>query len=95
MFKTNKTESKKIKNFEEIFPWQEFYERYVNNFEEFCFKYKNQYIHLITDTIGFLYNIGTKEKGYKNSKIYDSPEEVLENAKFDGKTLKEIWNELS
>ncbi len=81
-------------NDSEIFTWEEFFERYTKNHEEFSFYYKNQVIHLITDFDGFYYNIGTEEKGYKISNKFSSPQELLEKAKFDGKSLKEIWDEL-
>ncbi len=76
------------------FTWEEFYERYNKNHEEFCFYYKNQIIHLITDFEGFYYNIGTEENGYKVSKKYNSPQELLNGAKIDGKSFKELWGEL-
>ena len=85
--------SKQIIN-QENFTWEEFFERYTKNHEEFNFYYKNQVIHLITDFDGFYYNIGTEDDGYKISRKFNSPHELLKKAKFDGKTLEEIWNEL-
>lgn len=76
------------------YTWDEFYERYTKNFEEFTFYYKDQIIHLITDYDKFLYNIGTYEKGFKNSKYFQTPNELLDKARFNGKKLFEIWNEL-
>lgn len=63
-------------NYEEKFPWDEFYERYTKNHEEFSFNYKGDWINLVTDWDGFLYTIGNDELGYTPSKIYSSPEEL-------------------
>lgn len=82
------------KKFSIIFPWNEFYDRYINNHEEFTFIYNNQYINLITDPKGFLYTIGTKQSGFKTSIIYKTPNDLLNNALFNGKRLNEIWDDL-
>ena len=80
--------------FSKIFPWKEFYDRYINNFEEFTLIYNGETISLITDPKGFLYTLKTKDGDVITSKIYNSPTELLENASFNGKKLKEIWDQL-
>lgn len=82
------------KKFSTIFPWDEFYDRYVNNYEEFTFIYNNQHINLITDPKGFLYTIGTKQNGFRTSIFYKTPIDLLNNALFNGKKLKQIWDDL-
>ena len=82
------------KKYSLIFPWNEFYDRYVYNFEEFTFIYNDEYINLITDPKGFLFTIGTKDKGFINSKLYKTPKDLLDNATFYGKKLKDIWDDL-
>ncbi len=84
--------------FEDEFPWEEFYERYVNNGEEFDFKYKGKWISL-----SFGYKDGElvtalaygTDEDYYELLYFKSPKEFLKKKIFDGKTLKEIWNELS
>ena len=76
-----------------IFPWAEFYDRYVNDYEDITFIY-NQDINLITDPKGFLYTIGTKQNEFKTSVIYKTPIDLLNNALFNGKKLKQIWDDL-
>lgn len=80
------------KNFSAISPWLEFYDRYVNNHEEFTFIYNNKYINLITDPKGFLYTFGSQQEGFETSMLYKTPQDLLNGALFDGKRLNEIWD---
>ena len=88
--------------------WDEFIERYVNNFEEFRFKYKNFIIDLLYSDGGtkFAYYISKyvenesllqsirNRKEYLDTKKFGSPEELISQFLFDGKDFKTIWHEL-
>lgn len=58
----------------ENFPWDEFYERFVLNYEEFMFYYKGKELHISTGGYGGKVYIayGNKNIGYV-IKEYDSP----------------------
>lgn len=81
--------------YSDIFPWEEFYERFTKNWEEFTFIYKNNmkikisYVSPKTTALAY----GNDEIGYI-PKDYNSPFEFLSDPFFDGKTLQEIWEEL-
>jgi len=75
-------------------PWAEFYERYTENFEEFLFWYKEYKINLCYGKNGsFSYNISNGKK-LLATEDFKTPNELLENAKFDGKLIKEIYIDL-
>lgn len=88
--------------------WEEFIDRYCNNFEEFYLKYKNYSIDLLYSRDGekfvyYLYFFKSKKSFFeyffkKNDiidyKEYNSPKDLLEDFKIDNKSLKEIWAEL-
>ena len=81
------------------FLWDDFYNRYVNNKEEFHFIYNNKEIDLSyalskTNQLIVALSYGNDKDGFL-WKDYSSPEMLLNDTIFDGKTLKEIWNELS
>ena len=75
------------------FSWNQFFERYTKNHEEFCFIYKDFKIEFICE--GNCYPVVIE---YKNGQIkqfeFKTPQDALKTMKFDGKTLKEIWDEL-
>lgn len=87
--------SKKVTNYEPM-KWEEFIDRYVNNFEEFVFKYNNYKIELFyaPKAKGFICYLVVDKKVVLESEIYTSPNELLENFKIDGYLLKDIWYEL-
>lgn len=74
------------------------YEKFVENIDnEFSFRYKN-----ITLDIAFHYE-GKKKvyelnlNGYEENAThgyFNSADELLKNARIEGKSIKEIWNEL-
>lgn len=88
--------------------WEEFIDRYCNNFEEFYLKYKNYSINLLYSRDGekfvyYLYFFKSKKSFFKyffkkndiiDYKEYNSPKDLLEDFKIDNKSLKEIWPEL-
>ena len=80
--------------FSDIFSWEEFYDRYINNHEEFTFLYNNVQINLVTDYDVFLYTIGTDETGFVVSQKFKTPKDLLDNALFFGKKLEDIWDDL-
>ena len=78
--------------------WNEFYERFCINHEEFMFFYNQKEIHL-----SFVINpdLSVKKVGVAYGKNdyyqpfdFDSTDEMLSAKIFDGKSLKDIWNEL-
>lgn len=82
---------------EKIFPWEEFLERYLMNHEEFMFKYGGKEYHLAfydneKGNIIAELNIGTQENGY-DCYEYKSPKELLQKARINGFTIKELWDE--
>lgn len=88
--------------------WNEFFERYTTNHEEFKFKYKEFVIDLLYSSDGkkFAYYIKEYIKDetlwqyiknrnkYLESKVFDSPQELLNNFRIDGKSFKDIWDDL-
>ena len=76
--------------------WSEFFERFVINFEEFLFYYKNKKVNISTSG----YKTGKVYLSYGNEadgfilKDYKSPYEFLEDKIFDGKSFVQIWDEL-
>lgn len=88
--------------------WEEFIDRYCNNFEEFQLKYKIYIIDLLYSSDGekFVYYIyffkGKKsffEYFFEHDDIieykeYNSPKDLIEDFRIDNKSLKEIWSEL-
>ena len=83
-----------MKKHSEIFPWEEFYLRYTTNFEEFCFNYHGYTIWLIKEFEGFSYTITKVEKETIIGPIYLTPELLIEKARFFGKTLYDLWDEI-
>ena len=82
---------------EQIFPWEEFLERYLIYHEEFMFIYHGREYHFAfsDDNKGNMVaelNVGTQDTGY-NSYSYKSPQELLQKAKIEGFTIKELWDE--
>ena len=86
----------KITKYSEIFPWDEFLERYLINNEEFMFIYKGKEYHFAFSLIDGReiaeLNYGDEASGYINEE-YDSAEELLLKARIDGKTIKEVWDD--
>ena len=80
--------------YSEIFPYSEFLERLVNQYEEFLFYYNGKEINISycsENSTALAY--GTKKSGYL-CKDYTSPQQFLQDPIFDGKKLEEIWDEL-
>lgn len=80
-----------------VFPWKEFLERYLKNHEEFMFLYHGQEYHFSfhddsNNKLVAELNIGTPATGYENQE-YESAELLLENARIEGLSIKEIWDE--
>lgn len=75
--------------------WEEFLERYVDNHEEFVFKYKNCRIELLyaPKGEGFSYYLIEDKKVVSNN-TYQSPTELLNNFKIEGLSLKDVWYDL-
>ena len=80
------------------FPWREFYERFVNQHEEFSFYCRGKELVLSNVSAdGVVVGYGVMKNGAfdeKDVKEYKSPSEFLSDPLFDGKTLHEIWDEL-
>ena len=81
---------------EKIFPWEEFLERYIINHEEFMFKWggREYWLAFSDDENGKLIaelNIGYNGKGY-DWRSFSSPEELLEKARINGFSIKELWD---
>lgn len=80
--------------YSEIFPYSEFLERYLIQYEEFLFFYKGKEINISYGPGDLaLLAYGTKKSGYL-CKDYNSPQQFLQDPIFDGKKLEEIWDEL-
>ena len=81
---------------EQIFPWEEFLERYLINHEEFMFKYngKEYWLAFSDDKKGdIVAELNICENGIGCEWYeYKSPKELLKNARIDGFTIKELWN---
>lgn len=79
----------------EDFPWDEFYERFVLNYEEFMFYYKEKELHISNGGYGGEVYIayGNKKEGYI-LKDYDSPLSFLNDRPelFSHKSFKELWD---
>lgn len=83
----------KIK-YSEIFPYSEFLERFLDQYEEFLFYYNGKEINISFYSEGSpALAYGTKQFGYL-CKDYISPRQFLHDPIFDGKVLAEIWDEL-
>ena len=94
MFK--KTTNTTKMSHEQIFPWEEFLERYLINHEEFMFKYngKEYWLAFSDDKNGdMVAELNICENGIGCEWYeYKSPKELLKNARIDGFTIKELWN---
>ena len=82
---------------EQIFPWEEFLERYLIYHEEFMFIYREIEYHFAfsADDKGNMVaelNVGTQEIGY-DCYEYKSPQELLNKARINGFSIKELWDE--
>lgn len=75
--------------------WEEFIDRYINNFEEFVFKYNDYRIELLygSQGNGFVYYL-VQDKRVVDTKLYDSPNDLLEDFTVSGLKLKDIWEEI-
>lgn len=79
--------------YSEIFPYSEFYERLVNQYEEFLFYYKGKEINISYCSKNWLALAYGNRPNYFR-KDYDSSKQFLQDPIFDGKTIEEIWDEL-
>ena len=70
----------------EYFTWDEFYEVFTTICHQFEFFYED-YIVVIVPCYFVIEDLITEE--------YGTPHELLDNAKVDGRSLKEIWDELT
>lgn len=69
---------------------------------EYCFTYKNQtvdianYVDRKTKRIKYHISINDVNAPVENARHqeFDSPEELLENGRIDGKTIREVWDDL-
>jgi len=75
--------------------WEEFIDRYINNFEEFVFKYKDYKLELLyaPKGEGFTYYLILNKKIIETN-TFNSPLELLQALKIENQTLEEIWYEL-
>ena len=77
--------------------WDEFYDRLINDKEEFCFFKDNNKIEI---SFGYINDVYVLALAYGNDltgyirKYYIEPQDFLNDKIFEGKTLKEIWDEL-
>lgn len=78
----------------DYFSWEEFYELITKTTFLRTFSYNDvEYGLEVRKKQSCFYTEGTKEKkGF--SEKYETPKDLLENARIDGKTLQELWNEL-
>lgn len=77
------------------FSWEEFFERFVKNYEEFLFYLKDKRIDISTGgykSCVYL-SYGNDKQGYI-WKDYNSPQDFLNDKIFEGKTFYEIWSKL-
>ncbi|ERJ11758.1 hypothetical protein [Haloplasma contractile] len=75
--------------------WQEFLDRYVNNHEEFVFKYKDIKIELLYAPKGDGFSVYlVKNKKVIDEKIYSLPQKLLSDFKINGKLIIDIWDDL-
>lgn len=88
--------------------WNEFLERYLTNHEEFHLKYHNYKIDLLYSCNGekFAYYIShyndndnlfqriKNRNRYLEFREFVSPYDLIEKFAINGKTLKDIWDEL-
>ncbi len=72
--------------------WDEFYTRYVDKKEEFAFWYNNKIIDLFNYSGKAYLRYGDHKSGQVTT--FNSQILLLENARFDGKSLRDIYNEL-
>lgn len=71
--------------------WEEFLERYLIHHEEFVFYYNNKEVNICWGENGlFSYNVTSGNKKLLEESFV-TPQELLRNARFDGKLLEEIW----
>lgn len=82
------------KKYNDYFNWDEYYEFVIKTTYLHLFRYKNIEFGLeIHKKQSFFYTEDTQsQKSY--SEKYRTPKELLENARVDGKSLKEIWEDL-
>ncbi len=85
----------------EVFTWDDFYKSFLEgDYNEFTFK--GRYINVGLDMKGTFRKIKRwvfvvhrhDNTGAEIYSEYKTPELLLENARVDGKTLQEIWNEI-
>lgn len=88
--------------------WEEFLERYLKDHEEFTFKYHNYVINLLYAPKGegfayYIHEYVAKQSFFQflknrnkwlETNTYNSPEELLEHFRIEGKRFEEIWDEL-
>ena len=73
--------------------YEQFVESQKKYFTEEAFYYKDKVIDFWCNGMDFSYSYSDKEKLIQ-TKTFCSPAELFENARFEGKSLKDIWNEL-
>lgn len=77
--------------------WEEFKKCFLEYYEEPCLQYKGVLYHFAhheeNGQAVFEFNYETKEHKIVNE-TYSTPESLLLNAKIDGKTIQEIWDDL-
>ncbi len=84
--------------------WQKFYDEFLNFDYIYEFLYKdNLYLYIGNDYQGIIFKKRYwffivhrhDNKGNLIEEKYKTPKELLDNACIDGKSLKDIWNDLS
>lgn len=74
--------------------WNEFLVRYLENYEEFLFHYKDNKINICYGKNGsFSFNIIRDNKKIIE-KSFTSPQELINEFRLDGYSLKQIWEKL-
>ena len=76
----------------DYFTWEQFCEIFNKKKYQFIFKYNKNILYLTNLGNKYLYEI---ENNKIQSFSFNSAKELLKKAKCDGKSLKEIWDELA
>lgn len=95
---SKKKEEKIINNdsnykYEDIFPWEEFLDRYLENHEEFAFHYKGKRIWLVTGKNDFAYTM--LPIAAINVLTIELVQDLLSTLCYDGKQLMDVWDNVN
>lgn len=73
------------------------YEKFLSTIDyEHCFVYKDKTIDIAFHYEGSkqIWELNINSDTYKEYLTFNSPQELIENARIDGKSIREIWDEL-